>query len=88
MGTPFVSEREVHATSLRSPPIVPYRRYPSLSDDGQPYFPHLRRTSRPMEESMTVAPASVENDRPVFLSVRAIALVAIVAIIAALVASA
>ena len=87
MGTRSSSEREVHATSLRSPPVVPHRRYPSLSDDGQPYFPRLRRKKRPMEESMTVPRAS-ENDRPVFFSVRAIALLAIVAIIAALVAAA
>ena len=86
MGIRFTSERAVHATSLRPPPIIPHRRYPSLSDDGQPYFPHLRRKSRPIEESMAVERASVENDRPVFWSVRVIALLAIVAIIAALVA--
>ena len=74
------------ATSLRIPPAVPHRRYPSLSDDGQPYFPRLWRKKRTMEESIAIARASVENERPVFLSVRAITLLAIVAIIAAFVA--
>jgi hypothetical protein len=85
-GTCSVSEREVHATSLRNPPVVPHCRYPSLSDDGQPYLPRLRRKSLPMEESTTVARASVETDQPPFLSVRVIALLAFVAIFAALVA--
>ena len=73
------------ATSLRIPPAVPHRRYPSLSDDGQPYFPRLWRKGRTLEE-FAIARAPVENERPVFLSVRAITLLAIVAIIAALVA--
>lgn len=33
----------MHAVNARPPPPVLYRRYPSLSDDGQPYFPRLRR---------------------------------------------
>ena len=85
-GTRSGSEREVHATILRNPPVVTHRRYPSLSDDGQPYFPRFRRKSRRMLESTTVARAPVDNDRPVSLSVRAVALLVIVAIIAALVA--
>ena len=83
-----VSEREVDATGLHRPPLIPHRRYPSLSDDGQPYFPRLRRKRRTMEKSMTVARPSVESDEPVFLSVRVISLLAIVVIIAVLVAAA
>jgi len=32
----------MHAANARPPPAVVSRRYPSLSDDGQPYFPRLR----------------------------------------------
>ena len=87
-GTRFVSEREVNPANLRSPPVVPHRRYPSLSDDGLPYFPRLQPKTRRREESVTVTRVAVQKDQPIFSSVRAIAVLAIVAIIAVLVAAA
>jgi hypothetical protein len=81
-------ERGMHAVNARPPPAVPYRRYPSLSDDGQPYFPRLRRARRSTNEDMTAASSANESDHSPFFSVRAFALLAIVIIIAALVANA
>jgi hypothetical protein len=80
-------ERGMHAINARPPPAVPYRRYPSLSDDGQPYFPRLRRARRTADATPTMMVAANDNDRSPFFSVRAFALLAIVAIVAALVAA-
>jgi hypothetical protein len=85
---PSVTERGTRATNARPPPAITYRRYPSLSDDGQPYFPRLRRTRRSENETFTVANSSGESDSSRFLSVRVIAMLAIIIIIAALVANA
>ena len=85
--TRSVRERGMHATDVRPPPAVPYRRYPSLSDDGQPYFPRLRRARRSADETVTVAEAVGSGSSPL-LSVRVIAWAAIIVIIAALVANA
>lgn len=71
----------MHAAHARPPPAVPYRRYPSLSGDGQPCFPHLQRTRGTADADVTMIEPS-----PLF-SVRAFALLAIVAIVATLVAS-
>lgn len=81
-------ERGLHAANARPPPAVTYRRYPSLSDDGQPYFPRLRRARRSADKSAAAVNSANESDPSPFFSVRAFALLAIVAIIAALVASA
>lgn len=81
-------ERGMHAVNARPPPAVAYRRYPSLSDDGQPWFPRLRRARRNPDENVSVVNRANENDVSSFFSVRAFALLAIVAIIAALVANA
>jgi hypothetical protein len=85
---PSVTERGIYATNARPPPAITYRRYPSLSDDGQPYFPRLRRTRRSENETFTVANPSAESDSSRFLSVRVIALLAIIVIIATLLANA
>lgn len=76
----------MHAVDARPPPAVQYRRYPSLSDDGQPYFPRLRRTRN--VGAAARAEARVRRDPAPLLSVRLFALLAIVAIIAALLATA
>ena len=78
-------ERGMHAVNARPPPAVPHRRYPSLSDDGQPYFPRLRRTRRDAEAPVTSDEAS-ENDGSRFFSVRVVAFLLLVAIIVALAA--
>ena len=85
---PSMTERGMHATNARPPPAITYRRYPSLSDDGQPYFPRLRRTRRSENETFTVANFAAESDSSRFISVRLIALLAIIVIIAALIANA
>ena len=77
----------MHANSRRSPPAVPHRRYPSLSDDGQPWFPHapgLRGTKIESSSALT----SREANPSEFSYVRVIAIAVIVAIIATLVANA
>lgn len=76
------------STNVRSSPIIPFRRYPSLSDDGQPYFPRLRRSQRAMAETAHHTHTAPMNDHAPFLSVRVIALLAIVLIIVALAAAA
>ena len=83
-----IRERGMHAVNARPPPAVPYRRYPSLSDDGQPWFPRLRRARRNPAETVSVVRSANEKDVAPFFSVRAFAFLAIVVIIAALVASA
>jgi hypothetical protein len=88
LRTRSVRERGMHATNARPPPAITYRRYPSLSDDGQPYFPRLRRTRRSENETFTVANSSADSGSSPFLSVRVIALLAIIVIIATLVANA
>ena len=80
-----IRERGMHAVNARPPPPVLYRRYPSLSDDGQPYFPRLRRTRPNAEDNATMDPAN-ENDGSRFFSVRVVAFLLLVAIIAALAA--
>lgn len=82
-----IRERRMHAADARPPPAISYRRYPSLSDDGQPWFPRLRRARRSADESAAANSAN-ESDPSPFFSVRAFALLALVAIIAALVAGA
>lgn len=63
----------------RSPPPFPARRYPSLSDDGQPWFPR-RRPTRPSD-----AESESGEERPALLSsVRVISVIAIVIIVALL----
>lgn len=55
--------------------VTPQRRYPSLSDDGQPWFPRSRRSA---------ASALFPDNRSRISWVRALALLAIIAIIVAL----
>lgn len=83
-----IRDRGMHATNARPPAAVPYRRYPSLSDDGQPYFPRLRRARRTIDGAIVPDPVGNENEESSFFSVRAFAVLAIVAIIAGLVAAA
>lgn len=78
----------MHAVNARPPPAVRYRRYPSLSDDGQPYFPRLQRARRTIDGANVPDSMAHENDPSSFFSVRAFAFLAIVAVIAALVAAA
>lgn len=82
-------ERGMHAVNARPPPALPSRRYPSLSDDGQPWFPRLRPARRPADkiESLIAANPANETDHSLFLSVRAVALLAIVILLIALAAS-
>ncbi len=57
-------------------------RYPSLCDDGQPYFSRLqrdRRARRPADDWTSVWP---KGRLPLFLSVRLIAIIAILLITA------
>ncbi len=66
----------------RPPPSEPRRRYPSLSDDGQPWFPRFpwpRWRDTEADEALRG-----ERSEPPFLSVRAIALLLFAALIAAL----
>jgi hypothetical protein len=77
----------VRRTSLRSRSVVPHRRYPSLCDDGQPYFPRLQRKIQAMEQSVTGS-AFRKSDLPYFLSVRIVALLAIIAIVIGLMGAA
>jgi hypothetical protein len=79
-------ERGMHAVNARPPPAVHYRRYPSLSDDGQPYFPRLRRARHSANERAPVMNSANESHASPFFSVRLFALLAIVALIAALAA--
>lgn len=75
--------RGMPAVNARPPPAVPDRRYPSLSDDGQPRFPSVRRTRRNADERETMDAAN-ENAGSRFFSVRVVACLLLVAIIAAL----
>ncbi len=71
--------------SVRTPPPVTHRRYPSLSDDGQPYFPSLRRRG-PIGTVMNDAShGSAHSDA--MPSVRTLALLALVVIIVVLLMS-
>jgi hypothetical protein len=88
MGTRSAGERETHVTSLRSPPVMPYRRYPSLSDDGQPYFPRFWKTSRRVEETTSESSPTVTTDRLPFPTARTLAAVAFVVLIVILLATA
>jgi len=78
-------ERGIHAVNARPPPTALYRRYPSLSDDGQPWFPRARRNA---DKKIAVVNSANERDLLPFFSVRTIALLAIVVIIATLVTNA
>lgn len=81
-GHPHDAGRPPHATSSRnegglhagnrcSSSVVPDRRYPSLSDDGQPWFPRrLTPESNPLKAN-----------GPPFAYVRMLALLGIIAII-------
>lgn len=80
-------ERGMHAVNPRPPPSFPHRRYPSLSDDGQPYFLRPRRTRRDGDKDANATNPATESARSLFLPVRTIALLAIILIIVALVAS-
>lgn len=82
----FIRERGMHAVNARPPPAVAYRRYPSLSDDGQPWFPRLRRARRNADENVSVVNRANENDVSPLFSVRVVAFLLLVAIIAALAA--
>ncbi len=62
-------------------PIITHRRYPSLSDDGQPWFPRARYSRRP------VATALFEGNRSENPWMYVLAVLWVTAIIAALVAS-
>ena len=77
----------MHANSRRPPPAVPHRRYPSLSDDGQPWFPRAP-WSRGTETESSSAITSREANPPESSYVRVIAIAVIVAIIATLAANA
>ncbi len=83
-----IGERGMHAINARPPPAFHHRRYPSLSDDGDLYFPRLRRLRRPADESGSVTKPPGDTDELPHVSVRAFALLAIIVIITALVAGA
>ena len=85
LETRIASARGIPAAS---PPVVPHRRYPSLSDDGQPYCPRWRSTRRPAQETLNAALSSVDSDSALFSAVRVIAILCIIAIIASLVGGA
>ena len=76
------SERGRHETTN----AIPHRRYPSLSDDGQPYFPRLRRRVSRAEEEVPLANSHAGIDVSTYLSVRVIAVLVMLAIIALIVA--
>lgn len=76
----------MNANRRHIPPSIPHRRYPSLSDDGQPWFPRAP-WSRQSEKENPVDP-SFENIRSSFLYIRLITLLVILAIIAFVVANA
>ena len=83
-ATRTTREREVSVVSVRTPPPVPHRRYPSLSDDGQPYLPSLRR-HRPIGTLLNDAShGSRHSDTEAMPSVRTLALLALVVIIVVL----
>lgn len=71
----------------RTPPSAPDRRYPSLSDDGQLWFPGAPWV-RNSETDARPATTPDDDRQPDFPFVRIFALAAIVAIIATLVARA
>ena len=81
------SEGGLHVNGRRPPPAVPHRRYPSLSDDGQPWFPRAPG-SRRSETTSPPAITSREENPAEFSYVRMIAIAGIIVIIAALVGNA
>jgi hypothetical protein len=42
----------MYPKTAHNPSGIQHRRYPSLSDDGQPYFPSFRRSSRRVDETL------------------------------------
>jgi len=69
------------------PPNAPHRRYPSLSDDGKPWFPRAHWSRRSETRSASAIPSRA--DKPAeFPYVRVFAIAGIITIIAALVANA
>ena len=79
-------EDGMNANRRLTPPTVLHRRYPSLSDDGQPWFPRAP-WSRQSENEPAPANTSLKDGRSEFPFVRAIALIAIVVIVAVLAAN-
>lgn len=84
-GTPSSGEG-MNANRRPIAPSIPHRRYPSLSDDGQPWFPRAPWSRQPKNETSTNS--SLEENRSQFSYIRLIALLGILAIIALLVANA
>jgi hypothetical protein len=84
-----LSERGMHAINARPPPAVACRRYPSLSDDGEPCFPRFSWTRRAADKAVSATDYSPATDASSSLfPVRVVALLAIIAVIVALVANA
>lgn len=89
MKPPHHRSSFIYRVTAAAPASSRYRRYPRLSDDGQPYFPWLRWNKRAAGNPDAAKPVSVADDRSQpRLSVRILALIAIAAIFAALVATA
>src|SRR3954471_20154045 len=77
-------ERGLHAFNARPPSAVQYRRYPSLSDDGQSWFPRLRRAPISADHSAAALNSANESGQSPLFAARAFVLLAIVAVMAAL----
>jgi hypothetical protein len=80
------SGEQMNANRRHIAPSIPYRRYPSLSDDGQPWFPRAPWSRQLKSETSTNS--SLEENRSQFSHIRLIALLGILAFIALLVANA
>lgn len=81
------SEGGLHVNGRRTPPAIPHWRYPSLSDDGQPWFPRAPGSRQSEIESPSAITSREENPTE-FPYVRMIAIAGIIVIIAALVGNA
>ena len=81
------SQGAMHPHARRAAPVIPHRRYPSLCDDGQPWFPRAPWSREAKTESSrgSTSPAGNPSGFPWF---RVILLAGIGAIIAPLVATA
>lgn len=77
----------MHPPDRRAAPVIPHRRYPSLCDDGQPWFPRAPWSREAKMESSRGSTSRAGNPSG-FPWFRVILLAGIGAIIAALVAAA
>lgn len=78
------TERREGSRPVSLPPGAPHRRYPSLSDDGQPYFPAMRWKRQLRERNADSPHSTSDGGRSPFVSVRFIALAALIVILLAL----